>query len=561
MTQAARLPTRILVIDDDRDIWKAYRLILSPDRPDPESSSARISQLLNEGVDEQATDDTPCFDLSFASQGEEGYQIVKEAMMKLEPFAMAFIDVRMPPGWDGMETAIKIRQFDPQIELVIVTAYSDRSMEEIVQAVGASDKLLFLRKPFDPEELKQIARCMTSKWQIANLMEQQRQGRQLLEEQLRQAQKMESIGTLAGGIAHDFNNILSAIMGYTDLALMRINDQVKVSQDLGQIRKASSRAADLVRQILTFSRRGHREMHPVQISLVIKEALKLLRASIPTTIDIRTEINSEATVLADPTQIHQLIMNLCTNAFQAMMDRGGILGVSLTESEIGQNTIDSDNLAPGRYVNISVSDTGIGMDQETKARIFEPYFTTKETGKGTGLGLAVVHGIVEGYHGRIAINSQPGCGTTFTVSLPVTTMQALPLPPSSLPLLSKSHEHVMVVDDEEPIRDLIRQLLTEAGYRADVFANGMDAWQAVSNTPKAWDLLITDQTMPGITGDQLASLVMAIRPEMPVILSSGYVPTMNADQAKKVGVSAYLQKPLDRESLLNAVAMALRVAP
>ena len=560
MAQATRHPSRILIIDDDRDIWKAYRLVLSPDRLHFESASAKINQLLNEGADEQATDVAPYFTLSFASQGQEGYQMVEEAMMKLEPFAMAFIDVRMPPGWDGMETAIKIRQFDPNIELVIVTAYSDHSMEEIVRAVGASDKLLFLRKPFDPEELKQIARCMTSKWQIAKLMEHQHQGQQLLEEQLRQAQKMESIGTLAGGIAHDFNNILSAIMGYTDIAMMRTQDNAKVQEDLDQIHKASIRAADLVRQILTFSRRGPREMHPLQISLVIQEALKLLRASIPTTIDIRTEINSEATVLADPTQIHQLIMNLCTNAYHAMMDRGGILGVSLTESEIDQNTTGNGKLAPSRYVHLAISDTGSGMDQETKARIFDPYFTTKETGKGTGLGLAMVHGIVEDHHGRIEIDSQPGRGTTFTVSLPVTVRQSMQLAPSVLPPRSKNHERVMVVDDEEPIRNLTHLFLTEAGYRTDVFPNGMDAWQAFSKTPKAWDLLITDQTMPGITGDQLASMVMTIHPEMPVILSSGYVPTMNADQAKKMGVSAFLQKPIDQKSLLNAVATALGVA-
>ena len=556
MTQPTAQTSRILVIDDDHDIWKAYRLVLCPDGLAPDSSSAKLRQLLSPGADESATLEASAFALSFARQGQEGYLMVEEAL-KSEPFAMAFIDVRMPPGWDGIETAIKIRQLDPNIELVIVTAYSDRSLEEIVQAVGASDKLLFLRKPFDPDELKQLARCLTSKWQLSKQAEQQHKSQQVMEEQLRQAQKMESIGTLAGGIAHDFNNILSAIMGYTDLAMIRAQDNVAIVEDLGQIRKASARAADLVRQILTFSRRGPKEMYPLQISLVVKEAMKLLRASIPSTIDIRQEITSQATVLADPTQIHQVIMNLCTNAYQSMMDRGGILSVCLTEREIDQGTLDDGNLPRGRYVTLAVSDTGNGMDKATLSRIFEPYFTTK--GKGTGLGLAVVHGIVEGHHGRIAADSQPGGGTTFTVSLPVATTQSAlqtmglsPLPPKS-----SRHERIMVVDDEETILDLAGHFLSEAGYRVDTFANGMEAWQALSDNPKAWDLLITDLTMPGMTGEQLATMAMEICPLMPVILSSGRVSSLSAEQTKKAGVSAYLPKPLTQNALLNAVAKAL----
>ncbi len=560
MPQTTQQHSRILIIDDDQDIWKAYGMVLNPDELPPDSSSAKISQLLSNAQDGKAALDEPCFDLSFAGQGQEGYQMI-EAAQELEPFAMAFVDVRMPPGWDGMETAIKIRQLDPNIELVIVTAYSDRSMEEIVRAVGASDKLLFLRKPFDPDELKQIARCLTSKWHIARKEKQQRQDQQLLEDQLRQAQKIESIGTLAGGIAHDFNNILSAIMGYADLAMMRAKGNQELQDDLLQLRKGANRAADLVRQILTFSRRQPHENHPLQIALVIKEALKLLRASIPSTIDIRQEITSQATVLADPTHIHQLIMNLCTNAYHAMLERGGTLTVVLAEKEIDQSTIDRENLDPcRRYVTLTVSDTGSGMDQETIPRIFEPYYTTKEKGKGTGLGLAVVHGIVEGHHGRIRVDSQPERGTTFTVYLPVVAQAVAPVPKTAPPPRSKAHERIMMVDDEAAILDLAQQFLTEAGYQVDTFSNALEAWQALSQTPKICDLLITDLTMPGMTGEQLAAKVMAIRPEMPVILCSGYIANMNKDQAKKAGIVAFLQKPLDREALLTAIAKALNNA-
>ena len=557
MTQTQTPHSRILVIDDDQDVWKAYRLVLNPDELSPDSSSAKISQLLGDG---ETTERENGFSLSFAGQGQEGYQLVAEAKEK-DPIAVAFVDIRMPPGWDGMETAVKIRGIDPDIELVIVTAYSDRSMEEIVRAVGSPDKLLFLRKPFDPEELQQMARALSSKWHLSREREKQQHAQRLLEQQLMHAQKMETIGTLAGGIAHDFNNILSAIMGYTDLALMRTPENTPLQEDLRQVRKAADRAADLVRQILTFSRRQQTESHPLQVSLVVKEALKLLRASIPTTIDIRQEVTTQATVLADPTQIHQLIMNLCTNAFHAMGDRGGILGVSLTEVALSQSPITANKIAlsPGRYVRLMVSDTGNGMDTETMAKIFEPYFTTKEKGKGTGLGLAVVHGIVENHHGGIEVTSEPRQGTTFTVYLPMANQEAaMAAPPAPVPShRSQAGERVAVVDDESTIRELIGQFLLDAGYRVDIFVNGMDAWQTISRTPKAWDLLITDQTMPGMTGEQLAAMLLAVRPEMPIILCSGNNELLDNDQTRKMGISACLLKPIGRDGLLDLVGKTM----
>jgi signal transduction histidine kinase len=555
MTQSEKRHSRILVIDDDQDVWKAYRLVLNPEGIDPDSSSAKISQLLG---DSQAAEPETGFPLSFASQGQEGYQMVAEAKNK-DPFAVAFVDIRMPPGWDGMETAVKIREIDPDIELVIVTAYSDRTMEEIVRAVGSPDKLLFLRKPFDPEEIRQMARALSSKWHLIRDREKQQQAQRLLEQQLMHAQKMETIGTLAGGIAHDFNNILSAIMGYTDLALMRTQENTPLQDDLHQVRKAADRAADLVRQILTFSRRQQTESHPLQVSLVVKEALKLLRASIPTTIDIRQEITTQATVLADPTQIHQLIMNLCTNAFHAMMDRGGILGVSLTEVFLSHAPVTANNieLSLGRYVKLMVSDTGNGMDAETMTKIFEPYFTTKEKGKGTGLGLAVVHGIVENHHGGIEVASEQGRGTTFTVYLPMANQEAVAPMAPVVTHRQRTGERVAVVDDESTIRELIGQFLVEAGYRVDIFVNGMDAWQSICRTPKAWDLLITDQTMPGMTGEQLAAMLLSIRPEMPIILCSGNSELLDTDQTRKMGISACLPKPIGRNGLLDLVAKTL----
>lgn len=385
------------------------------------------------------------------------------------------------------------------------------------------------------------------------------EARRAIEVQLQQAQKMESIGNLAGGIAHDFNNILSAVIGFTDLAMMQTSHDNAIQENLRQVRTAADRATALVKQILTFSRKQQQEKLPLQVSLVVKEALKLLRASIPSTIEIRQDIAAQGTALADPTQIHQVIMNLCTNAYHAMLERGGVLAVTLKESIIRQPLVDCGTELPsGQYLKLSVSDSGSGMNKETLARIFEPYFTTKEKGRGTGLGLAVVHGIVKDHHGRISVYSEPGHGTTFNVYLPMiaqeqaTTSQIIVLPP-----MSKNHERIMVVDDEAPIRDMTNQFLTQAGYRVDLFTNGAEAWAALSQTPNAWHLLLTDQTMPGMTGAQLITKAHELRPDLPAIICSGFSETLDDSHAHNLGVKAFLQKPVGVFTLLSAVNEAL----
>jgi len=373
-----------------------------------------------------------------------------------------------------------------------------------------------------------------------------------------QAQKMEAIGQLAGGISHDFNNILSAIIGFTDLSLRQSTNNPTLHHDLTQVRKAADRATELVRQILTFSRRQQQEKLPLQAYLIIKEALKLLRASIPTTIEIRQDIASQATILADPTQIHQMVMNLCTNAYHAMKERGGVMAVSLRETEIDQAGIDNGTeVSPGRYLKFSVSDSGCGMSKDTLARVFEPYFTTREKGMGTGLGLAVVHGIVKEHQGRISVYSEPGQGSTFDVYLPMiheAIPEAVPVP---VPPRARANERIMVVDDEDSIRNLISRFLTYAGYRVDLFANGREAWIALQENPKAWDLLLTDQTMPEMTGDALAAKALELKPDMPVIICSGFSESHNERHAQALGVKAYLQKPISSATLLTEMAKAL----
>ena len=380
-----------------------------------------------------------------------------------------------------------------------------------------------------------------------------------LEEGLRQAQKMEAMGTLSGGIAHDFNNILSALVGYTELALIQTQNNKPCHKELAEIIKATDRATKLIHQILIFSRKQDPEKHPLQASLIVKEALELLRASIPATIEIRQDIQSQSTILADSTQIHQVIMNLCTNASHAMLEGGGVLSVTLKDIVVEQKIMDGGTeIDPGHYVLLTVSDTGCGMDQKTLTKIFNPYFTTKAVGKGTGLGLAVAHCIIKGHHGLITVCSDPGHGATFKVYLPVSTEKAAPAleTADAAPPVTDAQERLMFVDDESAVCEAMKTILTQAGYQVSTFANGLEAWQALSQSPADWDALITDVTMPEMTGDQLTAKALKLRPELPIILCSGYSEILDVT-TRKDGVFALLQKPVSKNILLATIAKAL----
>ncbi|MCX5871476.1 MAG: PAS domain S-box protein [Deltaproteobacteria bacterium] len=382
-----------------------------------------------------------------------------------------------------------------------------------------------------------------------------------LEEQLSQAQKMEAIGTLAGGIAHDFNNILTPILGYSELALTRITPDNTLTSDLHQITRAALRARDLIQQILAFSRRqAPQERKPLQPYLVIKEALKLLRASLPTTIEIREDISTNCgAIVADPTQLHQIIMNLCTNAYHAMRESGGILGVRLSQTSIakGDGKIGSFELTPGNYIQLEISDTGYGMERKTLERIFEPYFTTKAKGEGTGLGLSIVHGIVKSYQGQITVDSEPGKGTCFHVYLPLMA-EAPTLGESVLtsPLPTGS-ERLLVVDDEEAITTMFETILTHLGYQITVINNSQMTLALIEQDPMAFDLLLTDMTMPHLTGFELAQKALAIRADLPVILCTGFSELVNKEQAQALGIRAYLMKPVSVQELSQTVRKVL----
>ena len=379
-----------------------------------------------------------------------------------------------------------------------------------------------------------------------------------LETQMREAQKMESLGTLAGGIAHDFNNILAAILGYAELAQFECPQGSNATQYVSQISQAGRRAKELVQQILTFSRQGHSEKGPLDISRVIEEALKLIKATLPADIEIREDILPNlAAVFADETQIHQIVMNLCTNARHAMKNTGGTLDVSLKAVAIqAQDAQNYARMAPGDYIKLSIADTGPGIAPNLIDRIFEPYFTTKPTGEGTGLGLSTVHGIVRDHGGSIKVFSEPGVGTTFHIFLPVA--KALPgadaKPSEQFPT---GNESILFVDDEKSLIDLGRTLLERLGYRVETRASSIDAIEAFRADPGKYDLVISDMTMPKMSGDELARAIKAIRSDIPIILCSGFSDRIDARVKEAIGISAFLMKPVTYADLANTVRMAL----
>ena len=376
-----------------------------------------------------------------------------------------------------------------------------------------------------------------------------------LEAQLRQAQKMEAIGTLAGGIAHDFNNILAAIMGYTELAKQKMIPESEPDHCLAEVLKATYRAKGLVQQILSFSRKGEQEMKPLRIQCVVKEALKLLRASIPSSIEIQQRIAPDCRpVLSDPTRIHQIIMNLCTNASMAMEAKGGTLSVLLENTVLGEEEARTHDLVAGDYVLLVVSDTGHGMGKEVMDHIFEPYFTTKDQGKGAGMGLAIVHGLVESSGGKIFVTSTIGQGTTFRIFLPQVSGKTGEDPCSVVPGPSeKGNERIFVIDDEQVIVAMEKIALERLGYQVHLFADSEEALAAFRKDPQACDLVVTDQTMPHLSGMELTKALLQIRPDLPIILSTGYSSQASEEEALKAGVRRFIMKPVNITQLAAAI--------
>ncbi|MBP7529351.1 MAG: response regulator [Syntrophorhabdaceae bacterium] len=390
-------------------------------------------------------------------------------------------------------------------------------------------------------------------WEAYEALRAETEERARAEAQLRQSQKMEAIGTLAGGIAHDFNNILAGIIGFTEMVLEDVPPESPIRRNLEYILKGGLRGRDLVKQILAFTRQNEQERRPVALGQLIGETLKLIRPVVPSTIDIRKNIDSvEDTVMADPVQIEQVIMNLCTNAAHAMRDTGGLLEVGLADGHFFRETPIPSSMKPGTYVRLSVSDTGNGMEPDILERVFDPFFTTKGPGEGTGLGLSVVHGIAKSHGGHVTAHSEPGRGSTFHVYLPKIESVVAGDAGGHAATLGGS-ECILLVDDEETIVEMNSQRLSSLGYKVVAIMNSVDALKAFEAEPGKFDLLITDYTMPHMTGMDLATAVLKIKPDFPVILSSG----LDEEMVKEAGVKAFLSKTAGKRELASLIRRVL----
>ncbi len=370
---------------------------------------------------------------------------------------------------------------------------------------------------------------------------------------------MEAIGTLAGGIAHDFNNILSAIIGFTELVSDDVPEHTLTKKNLEQVLTAANRAKELVKQILAFSRKDEEDRRLLHLGNIAGEILKLLRATFPATIEIRSHIESHLhPILANKTQIHQVIMNLCTNAAFAMNETGGVLEITLKEIDLDPNTINNKDLVPGRYLQLSVSDTGQGMVPEVRRRIFEPYFTTKKPGEGSGLGMAVVYGIVKSHGGEIILYSEPGQGSTFHVFFKVAQVERVPGEAiSQTDQIPGGNESILFVDDEQNLVEIGKQMLKSLGYQVETTTGSLEALEIFSTAPSKFDLVISDQTMPDLTGIKLTKKLRKIRPDIPVLLCTGFSESINKENYREKGISAFLMKPISKKEIAFVIRSVL----
>jgi nitrogen-specific signal transduction histidine kinase/ActR/RegA family two-component response regulator len=385
--------------------------------------------------------------------------------------------------------------------------------------------------------------------------------RKRLELKLIEAQKMESIGTLAGGIAHDFNNILSAIIGFSELASDSASDPESVKRDLKEVLKASIRAKDLVSQILTFSRKAEVKYTPIVLRTAIRESFQMLRHVLPSTIEIKQNLPDSGLVLADSTQIHQVILNLCTNAAHAMGEEGGTLEVSLSRVNLFSGEAHDLEVPPGTYLKLSVSDTGLGMTEDILQRIFDPYFTTKEKGRGTGLGLSVVQGIVKSHGGAVTCKSSPGVGTDFNVYLPEIMPEKESTEHQEEKYAIMGTERILFIDDEQVLVDLAKNMLVKMGYDVITSTSSVDALELFRTDPHKFDLVITDTTMPVMAGDKLAQKIMEIRQDIPVILCSGYSEHVSEEYARRIGIRKFVLKPLEMNVFASIIRKVLDEKP
>ena len=572
---------RVLIIDDNEVIHSDFRKILGPANTNDNEIERLEARLfgLTPGQPRVA------YDIECAEQGREGFEKVQSALKEGRPYALAFVDMRMPPGWDGLTTIEHLWKVDPELQVVICTAYSEYSWEEMVSRFGHTDRLLILKKPFDAVEVRQMACALTVKWNLAKqaslkaseleelvrqrtseleaqkeTLRREIEQRRELESQLLQSQKLEAIGRMAGGVAHDFNNILCVINGRTDLLLERLDPQAPVRRDIEIIGKMGQRAETLTRQLLTFSRKQMLNPMVLDLNSVVRDVQEMLSRVLSENIEKRYEFAEDlGHVKVDPGQVEQALMNLAINARDAMPD-GGTLTIRTSNLEVAADADRKHSFgAPaGSYIMLEVTDTGCGMDTSTQTHLFEPFFTTKDKGKGTGLGLSTVYGIVRQSEGYIDVNSAPKLGSSFKLLFP---RVADPLSAHDVKsggvLRDLGTETILLVEDEPDVRNLAGECLRRRGYNVLEALDTRDASRICREYANSIHLMLTDVVMPGKNGPALAEELKLVRPDLRVLFMSGYTDGALARYEVLGSHLNFIAKPFTTDSLARKVREVL----
>jgi signal transduction histidine kinase len=475
----------------------------------------------------------------------DSLQHLMSAVAVTRPDAI-LLDLCLPDA-HGPEMVSRVTGSCPEVPVVVLAGGRDEEMGGEAVAKGAQESLT--KGNMDSQLLDRTLRYAIERKKI-------QQERDMLESRLRQVEKMETLGSLAGGIAHDFNNILFPILGHTEMLLMDIPRGDPIRQRVEKIYKGGIRARDLVSQILTFTRQDSLVLRSIPIAPIIHEVVNFLRSSIPSSIEIRPCVDNRcAPVKIHPTQVHQILMNLSANASDAMKGKGGTLTIHLKELDCRWNRCPAPKMSPGVYAYLSVADTGSGMEQGIVNQMFDPFFTTKEKGKGTGMGMSIVHGIVKNAGGTVLVQSNPGKGTRIEIYLPVhDTIEAHP--PAGSESLEKGNEHILLIDDEKEVLATTKQMLQHAGYRVTPFSHAPSALDFFRTDPAAFDMVITDMTMPGMNGNRLAAEFVKLRPDLPVLIWTGFSEEL-FEQESAMGIGKIMVKPVSLHGLMDTVRTLL----